>query len=92
MVCCLYVGICFGVVPHHMLDHVVTLAWHTRPHNVRPQTHELTREAWHMYIRRGLRTKDGIFLGIDLSSISPLYVTLRFDTCMEHLNIFCMHF
>ena len=26
MVCCLYVAICFGVAPHHMPDHVVTLA------------------------------------------------------------------
>ena len=34
MVCCLYVGIYFGVAPHHMPDHVVTLARHTRPHNI----------------------------------------------------------
>ena len=32
-------------------------------------------------------TNDGIFLGIDLWSISPLYTTFRFDTCMDHLNI-----
>ena len=56
MVCCLYVGICFGVVPHHMPDHAVASACHTRPHKIRSQTHELTCEAWHVYIRRGLPT------------------------------------
>ena len=34
----------------------------------------------------------GIFLGIDLWVISPLYITFRFDTCMEHLNTCRMHF
>ena len=33
-----------------------------------------------------------IFLGMDLRSISPLYITFRFDTCMEHLNTCRMHF
>ena len=51
MVCCLYVGICFGVAPHHMPVRVVTLAWHTRPQKVRSQIRELTCEAWHVYIR-----------------------------------------
>ena len=92
MVCCLYVGICFGVVPHHMPDHVVTLAWHTRPHKFRSQIRELTSEAWYVYIRRGLGANVGIFLGMDLWSISPLYITFRFDTCMEHVNICRMHF
>ena len=92
MVCCLYVGICFGVVPHHMLDHAVALAWHMRPHETGCQTHELTCEAWHVYIWRSLRANVGIFLGMDLQSISPLYITLWFDTCMEHLNTCCMHF
>ena len=92
MVCCLYVGICFGVAPHHMPGHVVTLALHTRPHKIRSQICELTCEAWHVYIRRGLGANNEIFLGIDLWSISPLYITFRFDTCMEHLNICRMHF
>ena len=92
MVCCLYVGICFGVVPHHMPDHVVTLVWHTRPHKIRSQIQELTCEALHVYIRRGLGANVEIFLGMDLWSISPLYITLRFDTCMEHLSICRMHF
>ena len=87
MVCGLYVGICFGVVPHHMPDHTVALAWHKRPHEIRSQTHDLTCEAWYVYIQRGLRANVGIFLGMDLWSISPLYTTFRFDTCMEHLNI-----
>ena len=92
MVCCLYVGICFGVAPHHMPDHVVTLAWHTRPHKMSTQIQEWTREAWHVSIRRALGANVGIFLVMDLWSISPLYITFRFDTCMEHLNICRMHF
>ena len=61
MVCCLYVGICFGVVPHHMPDHVVTLACHMRPHKIRSQTHELTCEACHVHNRRGFGANDGIY-------------------------------
>ena len=80
------------VAPHHMPDHVVTLAWHTRPHKIRSQIRELTCEAWHVYIRRGLGANVGIFLGMDIWPISPLYITLRFDTHMEHLNTCRMHF
>ena len=92
MVCCLYPGICFCVAPHHMPDLVVTLAWHTRPHKIRSQIRELTGEAWHVHIWRGFGANVGIFLGINVWYISPLYFTLRFDTCMEHLNICRMHF
>ena len=92
MVCGLYVGICFGVVPHHMPDHVVTLGWHTRPHKIWSQIHELTWEACHVHNRRGFGANDGIFLGMELQSVKPLYLTSRFDTCMEHLNICRMHF
>ena len=72
MVYCLYVAIRFGVVPHYMPDHLVTLAWHTRPHKFRSQIRELTCEAWHVYIRRGLGANVKIFLGMDFWSISPL--------------------
>ena len=92
MLCGIYVGTCFGVAPHHLPDHVVTLAWHTRPHKFRSQIRELTCEAGHIYIRRGLGINAGIFLGIDLWSISPLYFFFLFDTWMEHLNICRMHF
>ena len=92
MVRCLYVGICLGVAPHHMPDHVVTLAWHTRPHKITSQIREFTCEAWHVYIWMGLGANAGLFLGIDPWSISPLYLTFRFDTCMEHLNICRMNF
>ena len=92
MVCCLYVGICFGVAPHHMPDHVVTLAWHTEPDKIRSQIHDLTCEACHVHNWRGFGANDVIFLGMDIWSISPLYTTSRFDTYMEHLNICRMHF
>ena len=46
----------------------------------------------HVHNRRGFGANDGIFLGMDLWSISPLYTTFRFDTCIEHLNICRMHF
>ena len=92
MVCCSYVGICFGVVPQHMPEHVVTLAWHTRPHKVRSQIHELTGEACHLHNRRSFGANDGIFFGMDVWSILPLYTTFRFDTGMEHLDICRMHF
>ena len=92
MVCCLYVGICFGVAPHHVPDDGVTLAWHTRPHKIRSQIHELICEACHVYTRRALGANVGIFLGMDVWYISPLYITFRFDGCMEHLNICRMHF
>ena len=90
--CCLYVGICFDVAPHHMPDHVVTLAWHMRPHKMRSHIRELTCEACNAYILRGLGANVWIFLGMDLCLISPLYITFRFDTYMEHLNICRMHF
>ena len=92
MVSCLFVGKCFGVAPHHMRDQVVTLPWHTTPHKIRSQIRELTCEAWHVYIWRGLGANDGIFLGMYLWYISALYFTFRFDTCMEHLNNCRMHF
>ena len=92
MVFYLYVGICFGVAPHHMPDHVVTLAWHTRPHKIRSEIHELTCEACHVQNWRGFGGNDEIFLGMIVSSRKPLYATSRFDTCMEHLDICRMHF
>ena len=81
-----------GSEPASMPDHVVTLAWHAMPHKIRSQIPELTCEACHVHNRRGFGGNDGIFLGMDLWSISPLYITFRFDTCMEHLDICRMHF
>ena len=72
MVCCLYVGKCFGVASHHMPDHVVTLAWRMRPHKITSQIHELSCEAWHVYIRRSLGANVGIFLGMN----RLVYITL----------------
>ena len=84
--------VCLKALEKHFFLLVVTLAWHTRPHKIRSQTHELTCEACHVHNRKSLGANVGIFLGMDLWSISPLYITLRFDTCMEHFNICGMHF
>ena len=59
---------------------------------MRSQIHELTCEACHVHNWRGFGANDGIYLGMHLRSILPLYITLRFDTCMEHLDICRMHF
>ena len=91
MVCCLHVGIFFGLAPHHMPVQLVTLVWHTMPHKIKSQIRESTCEAWHVYIWRGLGANVGVFLGIDLWSTSLLYITFGFETCMEHLNICRMH-
>ena len=55
-------------------------------------TRKIKPQTLNLYIRRGLRANVGIFLGMDLRSISRMYITFRFDTCMEHLNICRMHF
>ena len=75
-----------------MPDHMVTLAWRTRPHKVWSQIHELTCEVCHAHNRRAFGANAGIFLGMNLWSIAPLYITFRFATCMEHLNNCHMHF
>ena len=65
-----------------MPDHVVTLAWHTRPHKIRSQIRELTCEAWHVYIRRGLGANVGIFLGKE-----PLvYIILVYYFPVRHMH------
>ena len=38
-------------------------------------------------VHKWFQANVGIFLGMDRWSISPLYITFRFDTCMEYLNI-----
>ena len=42
MVCCSYVGICFGIEHHHMPDCVLHLAWRTRDYKNWSQNHGLT--------------------------------------------------
>ena len=53
MVCCFNVSVCFGIAPHHMPDHVVTLAWHSRPHKIRSRIRELIVKHG-MYISGGV--------------------------------------
>ena len=46
-----------------------------------------------MYITgKGFGANDGIFLGMDLWSISPLFIPRWFDKCMEYLKICRVHF
>ena len=92
MVCCSYVGICFGVEHHHMPDRVLHLAWRPKDYKIRSQIHELTCEACHVHNQRSFGANDGIFLGMEVWSVSPLYIISRFDICMEHLDICRMHF
>ena len=42
MVCCSYVGICFGVEHHHMPDRVLHLAWRMKDYKNWSQDHGLT--------------------------------------------------
>ena len=63
------------------------MAWHTRPHKIGSQIRELTCDARNVYIRRGLGANVGIFLGMNIRCIAPLYITFRLATYMEHMNI-----
>ena len=75
MVCSSYVGICFGVEHHHMPDRVLHLAW--------SQNHGLTWAVRGAHIGRGFEGKVGMYMGIDLWSISSMNFRLRFPACFE---------
>ena len=59
MVCCLYVGICFGVEEHIMPDLMLALAWRMGLYKMRTQNRDFTCEVCHSQNRRGLGANDG---------------------------------
>ena len=86
MVCCSYVGICFGVEHQHMPDCVLHLAWHTKDYKNWSQDHGLTWAVRGARIRRGFEGKMGMYMGIDLWSLSSMNTRLRCHACFEPLD------
>ena len=68
MVCCSYVGICFGVEHHHMPDHELHLAWRTKDFKNWSQDHGRTWAVRGAHIRKGFEGKMGMYMGIGASS------------------------
>ena len=83
MVCCSYVGKCFGVGHHHMPDRVLHLAWRTKDYKNSSQDHGLTWAVRGAHMRRGFEGKIGMFMGIDLRSPSSMNTTLQFHAYFE---------
>ena len=83
MVCCSYIGICFGAEYHHMPDHVLHLAWRTKDHKNCSQDDGVTWVVRGAHIRRGFEVKVGRFMGIDLWSPSSMKTRLRFHAYFE---------
>ena len=86
MVSCSYVGIWGGVEHHHMPDRVLHLAWRTKDHKNWSQDHGLTLAVHGAHIRRGFAGKVGMFMGIDLWSLSSMNTRLRFHAYFEPLD------
>ena len=83
MVCCSYVGICFGVEHHQLPDRVLHLAWRTKDYKIWSQDHGLTWAVGGAHIRRDFEGKVGMYMGIDLWSLSSMNTRLRFHACFE---------
>ena len=83
MVCCSYVGICFGGEHQHMPDRVLSLAWRTKAYKNLSQDHGLTWAVPGAHIRRGSEGKVGMYMGIDLCPSSSMNTGLRFHACFE---------
>ena len=83
MVCCSYVGICFGIEHHHMPDRILYLAWRTKDFKNWSQDQGLTWAVCGAHIRRGFEGKLGMCMGIGLRSLSSMSTRLRFHACFE---------
>ena len=83
MVCCSNVGICFGVEHHHMPDCVLHFAWRTKDYKNWSQDHWLTWAVRGAHIRRGFEGRVGMYMGIDLWSLSSMNTELQFHACFE---------
>ena len=86
MVCCSYVDICFGVEHLHMPDRVPHLAWRTKDYKNWFQDHGLTWAVRGAHIRRGFESKVGMYMGIDLWSLSCMNIRLVLHACFEPSN------
>ena len=83
MVCCSYVGICFGVEHHYMPDRVLHLARRTKDHKNWSQYHGLTWAVRGAHLGRSFEGKVGMYMGIGLWSLSSMNSRLRFHACFE---------
>ena len=83
MVCCSYVGICFGVEHHHMPDRVLHLAWREKDYKNWSQDHRLIWAVRGAHIRSGFEGTVVMYMGIDLWSPSSMNTRLRFHACFE---------
>ena len=95
MVCCSYVGICFGVEHHHMPDRVLHLAWRTKDYKNWSQDHGLTWAVRGAHIRSGFEGKMGctwaVAFGLypprilDFDSMHALSLRISGNFNFEHL-------
>ena len=69
-----------------MPDRVLHLAWRTKDYEKRSQDHGLTLAVCGAHIRRGFEGKVGMYIGIDLWSLSSMNTGLRFHACFESLD------
>ena len=83
MVCCSYVGICFGIENHRMPDRVLHLAWRTKDQKNWSQDDGLTWAVRGAHIRRGFEGKVGMYMGIGFWSLSSTNIRLRVHACFE---------
>ena len=66
-----------------MPDRVLHLAWRTKDYKIWSQDYGLTGAVRGAHIRRGSESKVGIYMGIDLWSLSSMSTKLRFHACFE---------
>ena len=66
-----------------MPDHVLHSALRTKDHKNWSQDHGLTWAVRGAHIRRGFEGKVGMYMGIDLSSLSSMNTRFRFHECFE---------
>ena len=66
-----------------MTDCVLHLAWRTKDYKNWFQDHGLTWAVRGAHIRRGLEGKVGVYMSIDLWSISSVNIRLPIHACFE---------
>ena len=66
-----------------MPDRVLHLAWRTKDYKIWSQDQGLTWVVRGAHIRRGFEDKVGMYMGIDLWSLSSMNTRLRFYACFD---------